>query len=190
MKNKLITISAPSGSGKTTLVHYLLNEIKLLEFSISCTTRYPRNNEINKKDYYFLSIQEFKNKIYKKEFIEFEEVYPNRFYGTLKSELNRIWNINKIAIFDVDVHGAIAIKNQFKYQSLSIFISPPNFKILKERLLDRNTDSKINMKIRINKAKNEINYSKKFDYIIINDNLNDAKNKIKQIINLFINSNN
>lgn len=189
MKNKLIIVSAPSGAGKTTLVHYLLHEIKLLEFSISCTTRVPRKNEIDGKDYYFLSIEEFKCKIYNKEFIEFEEVYPNRFYGTLKSELVRIWNINKIVIFDVDVHGAISIKNQFQYQSFSIFIIPPNLNILKKRLLNRNTDSIINTQLRIDKAKNEINYSKKFDYTIINDNLDSAKNNIKKAINVFINCN-
>lgn len=188
MKNKLIIISAPSGAGKTTLVHYLLSEIKLLEFAISCTTRNPRKNEINGKDYYFISIEEFKYKICNKEFIEFEEVYPNKFYGTLKSELVRIWNINKIVLFDVDVHGGLSIKNQFKNQSFSIFILPPNLNILKKRLLHRNTDSIINTNIRINKAKNEINCGKQFDYIIMNDNLHYAKKDIKQVINIFINS--
>lgn len=186
MKEKLVIISAPSGAGKTTLVQYLLNEIKVLEFSISCTTRPPRKNEIHGNDYYFLSIEEFKNKINNNEFIEFEEVYPNRFYGTLKSELNRIYNKNKIVIFDVDVKGGITIKNKFSKQAIAIFLSPPNIITLKNRLLHRQTDSQKNISIRVQKAIKEMNYTKKFDYIIMNDNLEYAKKEIKKIINQFI----
>lgn len=188
MKEKLVIISAPSGAGKTTLVRYLLNEISLLEFSISCTTRSPRQNEIHGKDYYFLSVEEFKKKINNHEFIEFEEVYSNQFYGTLKSEVHRIYNKNKIVIFDVDVEGGIAIKNKFQEQSLSIFIAPPNIITLEKRLLKRQTDSQKNIKTRIEKSIHEMSYTQKFDCVIINDDLQYTKKQLKEVINRFLNS--
>lgn len=185
-KKKIIIFSAPSGSGKTTLVEYIIKEINLLEFSISCTTRIPRKNEIDGKHYYFLNLEEFKNKIKNKEFIEFEEVYPNKFYGTLKSELKKIWKKNKIIVFDVDVKGAIMLKKKFKDKAYSIFIYSPNIQILEKRLLNRKLDSIDTIKIRIKKAVHEMKYASKFDLIMINNNLKNAKKKIKKNIKNFI----
>ena len=171
---KLIIISAPSGSGKTTLCNFLLKKINNLNFSISATSRSPRPNEIDGKDYYFLSLMEFKKKIEKNEFIEYEEVYENVFYGTLNSELKRLWSLNKIILFDLDVKGGINLKKMFPEKTLSIFIKPPSIKILEKRLELRESESKKTIKSRINKAKKEILFSEKFDIIITNDNLENA----------------
>ena len=181
---KLIIISAPSGSGKTTLCNFLLKKINNLNFSISATSRSPRPNEIDGKDYYFLSLMEFKKKIEKNEFIEYEEVYENVFYGTLNSELKRLWGLNKIILFDLDVKGGINLKKMFPEKTLSIFIKPPSIKILEKRLELRESESKKTIKSRINKAKKEILFSEKFDIIITNDNLENAKkNLLKSVLN-------
>ena len=181
---KLIIISAPSGSGKTTLCNFLLKKINNLNFSISATSRSPRPNEIDGKDYYFLSLMEFKKKIEKNEFIEYEEVYENVFYGTLNSELKRLWSLNKIILFDLDVKGGINLKKMFPEKTLSIFIKPPSIKILEKRLELRESESKKTIKSRINKAKKEILFSEKFDIIITNDNLENAKkNLLKSVLN-------
>ena len=181
---KLIIISAPSGSGKTTLCNFLLKKINNLNFSISATSRSPRPNEIDGKDYYFLSLMEFKKKIEKNEFIEYEEVYENVFYGTLNSELKRLWGLNKIILFDLDVKGGINLKKMFPKKTLSIFIKPPSIKILEKRLELRESESKKTIKSRINKAKKEILFSEKFDIIITNDNLENAKkNLLKSVLN-------
>ena len=182
----LIVISAPSGAGKTSVVHYLLKEIPTLSFSISACTRDKRIKEIDKKDYYFFSEEKFRNKINEGAFLEWEEVYPNQYYGTLKSEVKRIWNLGKHVIFDVDVKGGINIKNQYKEDCLSIFIMPPSISVLKERLEKRDTDSTESISKRIEKAKQEIKQNSDFDYVVINDELVVACEKIKELIMNFI----
>ena len=184
---KLIVFSAPSGAGKTTIVHHLLNQNLGLEFSISACSRSKRKNEINGKDYYFLSTEEFKHKISNNEFVEWEEVYPDHFYGTLKAELERIWNNGNHVIFDVDVIGGLSIKNSYPKETLAVFVQPPSVKELRSRLYKRSTDSQQNIEKRISKAEKELSYSKKFDAIIINDDLEDAiseaENKVREFLN-------
>lgn len=184
--NKVIIFSAPSGSGKTTLVKHCLEVFSSLEFSISATTREPRGNEINGKDYYFLSTDEFRQKISEDSFVEYEEVYTDKFYGTLKSEVERIWNNQKVVIFDVDVIGGINLKKIFGKQAMSIFIAPPSIEELERRLILRNTDSIETIKTRVSKAQEELTYQNKFDQILVNDNLDKAKQEIEQIIQHFI----
>ena len=150
-KNKLIIFSAPSGSGKTTIVREILKEFTELEFSISACSRNPRQGEVNAKDYHFLSLEEFKSKIVNNDFIEWEEVYTDNFYGTLKSEVNRIWNKGNHVIFDVDVVGGVNIKNQFPENSLAIFVEAPSIKILEDRLRNRGTETEEQIRKRINK---------------------------------------
>src|SRR5476651_1293319 len=139
---KLIIFSAPSGAGKTTIVRHLLKKFPQLEFSISATTREPRGDEVDKKDYYFISKEEFLHRIAKKQFVEFEEVYSGTFYGTLRQEIERIWARGKTVIFDIDVEGGLHLKRKFDGQALGIFVQPPSLEVLKERLTGRGTDSK------------------------------------------------
>lgn len=184
--NKVIIFSAPSGSGKTTLVKHCLDIFHQLEFSISATTRLPRGNEVNGKDYHFLTTEEFKQKITENAFVEYEEVYTDKFYGTLKSEVERIWKNNKIVIFDVDAVGGVNLKKHFGEQAISIFIAPPSIEELEKRLILRGTDSLENIKIRVNKAQEELTYQNQFDKILINDNLETAKKEIEGVIQQFI----
>lgn len=184
--DKVIIFSAPSGSGKTTLVKHCLGIFPELEFSISATTRSPRGEEINGKDYYFLNPDEFRQKISEDAFVEYEEVYTDKFYGTLKSEVKRIWDNQKIVIFDVDVVGGINLKKIFGEQAMSIFIAPPSIEELERRLINRNTDSLDTIKIRVSKAQEELNYQHQFDKIIINNDLQLAKNQIENLISNFI----
>ena len=183
---KLIVFSAPSGAGKTTLVKYLLSMFNKIEFSISATSRKPRGMEKNGKDYYFLSDLEFKEKINTKEFVEYEEVYGGIFYGTLKSELNRIWENNKIVIFDIDVVGGVNIKKMFPVETLSVFVMPPSLEILQKRLIDRGDISNEEIETRIKKAENELDFASKFDNIIINSDLNESKKIAFTLIKEFI----
>jgi len=187
MEGKLFIFSAPSGSGKTTIVQNLLKKDLDLEFSISATSRPKRENEIDGQDYYFLSSDDFKNKINKEEFVEWEEVYENRFYGTLKSEVQRIWSEGKHVIFDVDVVGGLNIKNQFKEKALSIFVMPPSIEELEKRLILRSTDSKEDIETRLNKASEELCYADRFDMIIVNNELEEAIDKAEMAITEFIN---
>ena len=187
MNNKVVIISAPSGAGKTTLVKHLLKQFPQLEFSISACSRPQRQNEINGIDYYFISVEEFQKKIKENQFIEWEEVYPNRYYGTLKTEIERIWKKKHIVLFDVDVKGGINLKKIFHKQAISIFIAPPSIEILKYRLEKRGTENSENIKIRVEKAKYEMTFAKQFDYIIVNDNLNEAKENISTLIKNYIN---
>ena len=174
-KGKLIVFSAPSGSGKTTIVKHLLKQIDLnLEFSISATSRDKRGDEINGKDYYFLSTQEFIQHIKKDDFLEWEEVYRDNFYGTLKSEIERIWSLGKHVIFDIDVSGGLRIKRKFPEQTLSIFVKPPSIDELKIRLKKRKTESDDKINMRVAKASAELATAPLFDIIIENDRLNDA----------------
>jgi guanylate kinase len=185
---KMIVFSAPSGSGKTTLISHLLQTFPDLEFSISATSRPPRGKEINGKDYHFLDTKLFKKKITNNKFIEHEEVYPGTYYGTLNSELEKIWNNNKIVIFDLDVVGGLNIKKQYPKECLSIFIMPPSIEILAERLIGRGSESDQSVKKRLDKAEQEISKNKHFDTIILNDDLKTACKQTKEIITNFINT--
>lgn len=186
MQGKLFIFSAPSGSGKTTIVQSLLKKGLNLEFSISATTRPKREHEVHGKDYYFLSVDDFKQKIADNEFVEWEEVYENRFYGTLKSELNRIWNENKHVLFDVDVVGGLNIKKQYPQKALAVFVMPPSVEELKKRLTLRSTDSNEDIQTRIDKAEEELRYAGKFDVVIVNDILEKAIQETEQIVLDFI----
>ncbi len=185
-KGKLLIISAPSGSGKTTLVRHLMNELQGLEFSVSATSRKPRGNEKDKKDYYFLTADEFKNKISQNKFVEWEEVYEGRFYGTLKSEVNRIREAGKTVVFDVDVIGGLNIKQIYGDDALALFIQPPSTEALINRLQARGTDNEDEIKKRISKAEKEMSYADRFDRIIINDNLNKAQKEIIEVVKKFV----
>ncbi len=186
MKGKLIIFSAPSGAGKTTIVKHLLDSGLPLEFSISACSRQPRIGEINGKDYYFLSADEFNFKIKKNEFIEWEEVYPGNLYGTLKSEPERIWKNNNHVLFDIDVKGGVHLKKLFGENALSVFVMPPSIVELERRLINRCTDDKETIKKRVDKAVYELKFADQFDVIITNDNLLDAKNKAFKLVSDFI----
>ena len=186
---KLIIFSAPSGAGKTTLVREILkNEIFRLEFSVSACSRTKRTHEIHGKDYYFLSVPEFKEKITENAFVEWEEVYSDSFYGTFKHEVERIRNNGRNVVFDVDVKGGLNIKNQFDGEALSLFVMPPSIAELEKRLRNRSTDNDESIKKRLAKAEYEITFAEKFDQIIINDKLEtavrDAKSAIEKFLNL------
>ncbi len=184
--NKVIVISAPSGSGKTTLIRYLMETMPVFEFSISATSRAPRQGEQHGKDYYFLSAEEFRKKIQNSEFVEWEEVYPGRYYGTLKSELQRIRDNGKIALFDVDVVGGVNLKNKFGEQALSVFIKPPSLEILEQRLRIRGTDSEEEIQTRLKKAAFELTFESKFDIVIVNQTLETSKPKILSVVEAFL----
>lgn len=186
---KLIVFSAPSGSGKTTIVRHLLAlEALNLEFSISATSREKRGDEINAKDYYFLSAHEFKNKIKGDEFLEWEEVYRDNFYGTLKTEVERIWAHGKHVIFDIDVSGGLRIKRKFPKETLAVFVKPPSIDELKIRLKKRKTESSDKINMRIAKASAELATAPLFDVIIENDNLEKALKEAESLVSNFLNS--
>lgn len=186
-KGKLIVISAPSGSGKTSIVKELLRDKRLnMAFSISATTRSPRPNEKEGHDYYFKSVDEFKNLIKLNAFVEWEEVYTNQFYGTLKAEVERLINKGKNVVFDIDVNGGISIKNQFKDECLSLFIKAPSLDVLKERLENRKTESRHSLDQRLRKSKAELLKAERFDKVIVNDDLNKAITQTTNIIKTFI----
>ena len=187
-KGKLIIISAPSGAGKTTVVKHLLESGLGLSFSVSATTRHIRGSESNGIDYFYLSVPEFKKKIDNQELVEWQEVYKDLYYGTLKSEMERIWNEKKHVLFDVDVRGGINLKKIFGARALSIFIMPPSVEELEKRLINRGTDSDEKIRIRVAKAKEEIDLAENFDKIVINDNLEHAKKEAYSLIFNFLNS--
>ncbi|MCF1190500.1 guanylate kinase [Mangrovimonas sp. AS39] len=188
-KGKLIVFSAPSGSGKTTIVRHLLGLDKLnLEFSISATSREPRGTEKDGKDYYFLSAEEFKKKIKNEEFLEWEEVYRDNFYGTLKSEVTRIWSHGKHVIFDIDVSGGLRIKRKYPQETLAIFVKPPSIDELKIRLKKRKTESEDKINMRVAKASAELATAPLFDVIIENDNLDKALHEAEMLVENFINN--
>ncbi|TYA60202.1 guanylate kinase [Formosa maritima] len=186
-KGKLIVFSAPSGSGKTTIVRHLLKQDKLnLEFSISATSREKRGKEIHGKDYYFLSASEFKSKIKNDEFLEWEEVYRDNFYGTLKTEVERIWARGKHVIFDIDVSGGLRIKRKYPNETLAVFVKPPSIDELKIRLKKRQTESADKINMRIAKASAELATAPLFDVIIENDNLEKALKEAKALVGNFV----
>ncbi|MFA6676328.1 MAG: guanylate kinase [Bacteroidales bacterium] len=186
MKNKIIIFSAPSGSGKSTVVHYLLKKYPELEFSISATSRAPRGKEKNGKDYYFYSTRKFKELISQKAFVEYEEVYEDSFYGTLRSELNRIWEKGHTIVFDIDVKGGKNLKKLFGNKALAVFVKTPSIEILRQRLIDRGTDSKEAIETRIAKASEELTYEKSFDYVLVNDDLDKTLKEADDLIGSFL----
>ena len=186
-KGKLIIFSAPSGSGKTTIVKQVLKTDIPFRFSISATSRPPRNNEIEGKDYYFLSPEEFRKKINNNEFLEWEEVYENQYYGTLKSEVERIRNNRQHVIFDIDVVGGLNIKRQFGQEALSIFVMPPHIKELEKRLRARGTENKESLAKRLAKSEHELTFAPEFDKVIINDDLQTAVEETHAAILEFLN---
>jgi len=188
-KGKLIVFSAPSGSGKTTIVRHLLKLKHLnLEFSISATSREKRGKEIEGKDYYFLSAKAFKTKIKNDAFLEWEEVYRDNFYGTLKTEVERIWAMGKHVIFDIDVSGGLRIKRKFPEQTLAIFVKPPSIDELKIRLKKRQTESPDKINMRVAKASAELATAPLFDTVIVNDNLENALNHAENLVEAFLNT--
>jgi guanylate kinase len=185
---KLLVFSAPSGSGKTTIVRHLLAQPDLnLEFSISCTTRAPRGEEVDGKDYYFISWDEFKKHIKAEDFVEWEEVYTDNFYGTLKAEVERIWALGKHVIFDIDVAGGLRIKHKFPNETLAVFVKPPSVDELKRRLKQRSTESEDKINMRIAKASVELATAPQFDTIIKNYDLEVAKEDAYNLVKDFIN---
>lgn len=183
---KCIIFSAPSGAGKTTIVRHLLDTRDDLAFSISATSRLPRTQEREGKDYYYLSVDEFKRRIGEGEFIEWEEVYTDQFYGTLRSEIERIWNEGKQVIFDVDVQGGINLKKHFGKQALSVFVMPPDIETLERRLRGRSTETEESIARRIGKASQELSVANGFDVVLMNDDLEAAKAEALRIVSAFI----
>lgn len=184
--SKLIIISAPSGSGKSTIINYLISKGLPLGFSISATSRAPRGTEKNGVEYYFLTPDEFRQKIQNDEFLEYEEVYKDKFYGTLKSEVDRIAESGKTAVFDVDVKGGVNIKKFYGERALSVFIQPPSINELRARLEGRGTDAPEVINDRIKRAEFELSYADKFDHVIINDDLQKAEKEAYELISSFI----
>ena|ERR1035437_9287920 len=186
MQGKLIIFSAPSGAGKTTIVHHLLKVFPQLEFSVSACSRPIRDGETNGVDYYFMPVEEFKKKITNNEFIEWEEVYKDNFYGTLKTEIDRIWKNGKHVVFDVDVIGGLNLKNKFVDRALAVFVMPPSIQDLETRLKSRETETPESIARRIGKAENELKTADLFDKIILNNKLENAFAEAEKIVSEFI----
>lgn len=184
--NKAIIITAPSGSGKTTITNSVLSQLDSLSYSVSATTRKPREGEVNGIDYYYIEPEEFVKKIEQNEFIEWEEVYKDMYYGTLKSEVDRIWNLGKAVIFVVDVIGALQLKKYFGENALSIFIQPPSLKVLEQRLILRGSETEATLHKRKERFSKEMSYLSEFDKVIINENLVKACNEALSLINDFL----
>lgn len=186
MTGKLIIVSAPSGSGKSTLINHLIEQGYDLTFSISATCRAPRGNEQHGKEYYFLSLEEFKAAIEANKFLEYEEVYPGCFYGTLKAPIDEALAAGKTVILDIDVKGAVNVKRIYGEQALALFIQPPSVEALRERLLSRKTDTMEMIEKRVNKAAEELTYAPQFDKVVINDDLDVAKREIQIVIDNYL----
>ena len=182
MKKKVIIFSAPSGAGKSTIVRHLLTRFNCLEFSVSATSRAPRGQEQHGKDYYFFSTEEFETKISNGEFVEYEEVYKGSYYGTLKSEVERIWAKGNIIIFDIDVKGGVNLKKLYGENALAVFIQPPSVEELRNRLVGRGTDSPEAIERRVAKAEEELTYADKFDVVLVNDNLEEALGRAEKMV--------
>ena len=189
LQNKLIIIAAPSGAGKTSVTRHLLKALPdQLAFSVSAATRQPRNNEKDEVDYYFISAEDFKNKIKQHAFVEWEMVYEGKYYGTLKSEMERIWQLHKSPLLDVDVKGGINVQQQYPHNSLSLFIEPPSIDELERRLKARGTETPESLKARIDKASYELSFKSQFDHIILNDNLERACAEAEAAVRKFLGS--
>ena len=186
MKGKLIIFSAPSGAGKTTIVRHLLEKDLSLEFSVSATSREPRQTETQGKDYYFLTEKEFKTKIENDEFLEWQEVYKGIYYGSLKSEVERIRNLGRNVIFDVDVVGGLNIKKFYGNEALAIFVQPPSIDELRKRLISRSTETEEKIQIRIAKAEHELSFASQFDKLVTNNDLNQACREAESLIRDFL----
>ena len=185
-KGKCVIFSAPSGAGKTTIVHHLLKQNIGLEFSVSACSREPRPGETDGRDYHFLGIDKFKENIANNEFVEWEEVYTNNFYGTLKAEMERIWSEGKVVIFDVDVIGGLNLKKQFQDDAFALFVQPPSYEELEKRLRGRSTETEEKINQRMEKARKELAFASEFDTVLINDNLEEACNKAKGLVTDFL----
>ena len=183
---KMIVITAPSGAGKTSITKYLLNTFPQLAFSISAATRKPRANEKNNIDYYFISQEEFQQRILDEEFVEWEMVYEGKYYGTLKSELKRIWNNDQVPVLDIDVQGAIHVHQEYGVNSLFLFIKPPSIDELKKRLEDRGSESADSLQARINKASYELSFAHQFENVIVNTDFNEACREAENIVRAFL----
>ncbi|KYP15613.1 guanylate kinase [Flavihumibacter sp. CACIAM 22H1] len=179
---KIIIITAPSGAGKTSITRYLLQKYPQLAFSISAATRQPRGTEQNGKDYYFMTVEEFKNHIRHNDFMEWEMVYEGKYYGTLKTEMERIWAAKQVPMLDIDVKGAIHIQQQYPHNTLSLFIEPPSVEELKNRLQSRGTETAESLQARVNKASYEIGFKHHFNHVIVNDELEKACREAEQLI--------
>lgn len=183
---KMLVFTAPSGAGKTTIVRHLLSSFDSLDFSVSATNRKKRSKEVEGKDYYFLSTETFKEKIKNDEFVEWEEVYDDQFYGTLKSEIDRLWSIGKHIVFDIDVRGATNIKKLYGEQCLAVFIKPPSLEVLISRLKKRETETAASLEKRIARVKREMTYEQTFDKILLNDLLEVALTEAELIVEDFL----
>ncbi|MBP5365137.1 MAG: guanylate kinase [Bacteroidales bacterium] len=186
MEGKILIFSAPSGSGKSTIINYLLGKGLPLGFSVSATSRAPRGEEQHGREYYFLSADEFRERIARGEFVEYEEVYPGCFYGTLKSEVERLWNEGRHIVFDVDVAGGVNIKKIFGDKARSIFIQPPSVAELRRRLINRATDTMEKIEQRVAKAEQELTFAPKFDFVVVNDDLQKAEDEAFALVSEFI----
>jgi len=184
--DKIIIITAPSGAGKTSITHYLMQQFPQLAFSVSAATRQARGNEKHGVDYYFISPEEFQQRVQNNEFLEWEMVYEGKYYGTLKSEMTRIWSNQQVPILDIDVKGAIHVKGQYPDNVLTIFIEPPSVAELKRRLESRGTETPETLAARINKAAYEISFKDQFDVCILNDDLTRARNEAAEVASRFL----
>jgi len=184
--NKIVILTAPSGAGKTSITKHLLHHFPQLAFSVSATTRKARANEVDGKDYYFLTPEKFQHKIQENAFVEWEMVYEGKYYGTLKSELQKIWKMKKVPLLDIDIKGAIHVQQQHPQHCLTIFVEPPSIDELKKRLLSRGTETEESLRARLNKASYEISFKHSFDKVIVNDRLERACNEAEKIVNEFI----
>lgn len=186
MQGTLFIFSAPSGAGKTTIVHHLMKLELGLSFSISATTRPPREGELNGREYHFLTADQFREQIREGAFVEWEEVYPGQYYGTLRSELERIWQGGEHALFDIDVKGGLNLKKQFGEAACAVFIQPPSLEVLEERLRNRNTDGETSLRERLGKAAYEMQFASQFDHILVNDSLGRALAEAESIVRRFL----
>jgi guanylate kinase len=185
-RQRIIIITAPSGSGKSTIVRHLLQTLPELRFSVSACTRSPRQGEIHGRDYFFISVEEFQQKISEEAFAEYEMVYAGKYYGTLKSELQKIWRSGGYPLADIDVQGALRLKNYFADKALSIFIKAPALEILEQRLRKRGTETEESLRERLQKAEQELQWSNSFDALIVNDQLDEACQQTEQLIRNFL----
>ena len=186
MAGKLFIFSAPSGSGKSTIVQHLMKQGLDLSFSISATSRKPRTGEVEGREYYFITGDEFRARVQNNEFIEWEEVYPGQYYGTLRSELHRIWSLGEHALFDIDVAGGLNLKKEFGDAACAIFVKPPSFEVLEQRLRARGTDSEEELKTRLGKARHEMKFAPDFDHVLVNDSLELALETAEILVRNFL----